>query len=98
MCKAWVLVDTDMLSVKQEYMPPHTAEVFHFHQIAQQFFFILKGTATIEVQGALHVVMVGNGFHVLPREIHRITNHSGESLEFFVSSQPSANYDRHNIS
>ncbi|HEX5023761.1 MAG TPA: cupin domain-containing protein [Agriterribacter sp.] len=96
-CKAWVLVDTEMLSVKQEYMPPHTAEVFHYHQMAQQFFFIIKGTATMEVEGEVHVVMAGKGFHVLPGEIHRIANHSEESLEFFVSSQPSTNNDRYNI-
>ncbi len=45
-CESWVLVDTEGLSVKQETMPGGMKENLHFHVNAQQFFFILKGTAT----------------------------------------------------
>jgi hypothetical protein len=37
------------LSVKQERMPAGTSEALHYHEHAQQFFFILKGTATFEI-------------------------------------------------
>ena len=49
-CDGWVLADTETLSVKQELMPMHTAESLHYHKKAQQFFFILKGIATFEVE------------------------------------------------
>ena len=44
-CDGWVLVDTEQLSVKQERMPQQTFETLHYHEKAQQFFFILKGIA-----------------------------------------------------
>ena len=47
---AWAFVDSDELSVKQELMPKQTAESLHYHKKAQQFFFILKGIATFEVE------------------------------------------------
>jgi mannose-6-phosphate isomerase-like protein (cupin superfamily) len=50
-CDGWNLVDTPELSVKQERMPPHTAEAEHYHRVARQFFFILEGTAVFELTG-----------------------------------------------
>ena len=41
-CHGWNFVDTDALSVKQELMPPDTAEQLHYHEKATQLFFILK--------------------------------------------------------
>ena len=48
---SWVLADTIGLSVKQESMPTLTREKLHFHANAQQFFFILKGSATFYLGG-----------------------------------------------
>jgi mannose-6-phosphate isomerase-like protein (cupin superfamily) len=50
-CDGWNLVDQPGLSVKQERMPPYTAEAEHFHRHARQFFFILSGTAIFELTG-----------------------------------------------
>jgi len=48
-CDGWVLVDTPGLSVKQERMPQQTAETLHYHTVAQQFLYMLKGIAVIKV-------------------------------------------------
>jgi mannose-6-phosphate isomerase-like protein (cupin superfamily) len=95
-CDGWVFVDTDELSVKQERMPQHTAEALHYHEKAQQFFFILKGIATFEVEGKESIVKTSEGFHINPGIKHRILNNSNEDLEFILSSQPSTNQDRFN--
>ena len=50
-CDGWNLVDQPELSVKQERMPPHTAEAEHFHRQSRQFFFILSGTAVFVCTG-----------------------------------------------
>ncbi|HTI93576.1 MAG TPA: cupin domain-containing protein [Puia sp.] len=50
-CDGWNFVDQPDLSVKMERMPPHTAEESHYHELARQFFFILKGTAVFEFSG-----------------------------------------------
>ena len=39
-CHGWTFIDTDGLSVKQELMPPDTAEQLHYHEKATQVFFI----------------------------------------------------------
>jgi len=95
-CDGWILVDTTELSVKQERMPAFTAETLHYHQHAQQFFFILKGTAVFEVEGMVYTVATGQGFHIAAGKKHRIVNKSGEDLEFMLSSQPATSADRIN--
>ena len=95
-CDGWVFVDTDELSIKQERMPQQTVETLHYHEKAQQFFFILKGIATFEVEGKLFTVKANEGFYIYPGTKRRIANNSNEELEFILSSQPSTNEDRFN--
>ncbi|MFT3703976.1 MAG: cupin domain-containing protein [Agriterribacter sp.] len=97
-CNGWVLVDTESLSVKQEQMPPGAAENFHYHQLAQQFFYIVSGTASFEVDNNQYTVRRGEGFYINAGAVHRIANRAEEPLEFILSSQPSTNNDRYNIS
>jgi mannose-6-phosphate isomerase-like protein (cupin superfamily) len=59
-CDSWVLADTDGLSVKQESMLSGTREKLHFHANAQQFFFILKGTATFYLNDKKEIVSKRN--------------------------------------
>jgi len=96
-CDGWVLVDTENLSVKQERMAGHTSEVLHYHEKAQQFFFILQGIATFEVEEKSFTVRAGEGFHIEAGKKHRIINNTAEDIEFILSSQPSTNSDRFNI-
>jgi mannose-6-phosphate isomerase-like protein (cupin superfamily) len=96
-CDGWVLVNTENLSVKQERMPPQTSEALHYHEKAQQFFFILKGIAIFEVQEKSFTVPAGEGFYIEALKKHRIINNTAEDLEFILSSQPSTNNDRYNI-
>lgn len=95
-CDGWVLVDTEALSVKQERMAAQTSEALHYHAKSQQFFFILKGTATFEVEDKTVTVGEGEGFHIQAGNKHRILNNTNEDLEFILSSQPSINNDRFN--
>lgn len=96
-CDSWVLVDTENLSVKQERISSQTSETLHYHEKAQQFFFILKGVATFEVEEKSFTVHAGEGFHIEVMKKHRIINNTAEDIEFILSSQPSTNNDRFNI-
>ena len=83
-CDGWHLVQEPDLSVIEERMPPSASEVCHFHRKAQQFFFILSGPATMEIQGV-----------AIPRsKRHRFRNHSEEPVRFLVISQPPNHDDR----
>lgn len=94
----WHLVKTSSLSVIQEIMPAGSSEKRHYHEHAQQFFYILKGTATFEVEGETYEISQGQGFHILPKRTHRILNLLNEPLEFIVTSEPKSHGDRIELS
>lgn len=96
-CDSWVLADTKDLSVKQESMPQGTREARHFHSEAQQFFFILKGTATFYVDDKLEILAAQSGIHISAKTRHYIANEGSTELSFLVISQPAINSDRTNV-
>ncbi|HEX8141345.1 MAG TPA: cupin domain-containing protein [Pyrinomonadaceae bacterium] len=93
-CDGWHLVKSAALSVIQERMPPGASEVRHFHRASRQFFFILSGTATLEVGGRVEVLRAHEGVEVAPGAPHRIRNESKSDVEFLVVSQPASHGDR----
>src|SRR6059058_1991559 len=95
-CDGWNLVDEDSLSVKQERMASGTKEVKHFHQAAQQFFYILKGRATFEVEHCIIEISEGEGLYIEAGKKHRVMNSGEEDLEFILCSHPSTKNDRIN--
>lgn len=96
-CNSWVLADTSGLSVKQESMPSGTKEKLHFHTNAQQFFFILKGSATFYLDENKIIVVEQKGILIHPKTKHYVANEATERLEFLVISQPTTNNDRTTI-
>ena len=50
-CDGWHLLNRDDMSVIQERMPARTFEKMHYHKLSRQFFFVLDGTATMDVDG-----------------------------------------------
>lgn len=96
-CDGWHLVKTDSLSVIEELMPPNTQETLHYHKKAQQFFRILKGIASFEIDGKVIELKSGEGINILPNTNHLIRNNQSENLEFLVISQPSTRGDRYEV-
>lgn len=96
-CTAAVLADSPSLSVKQETIPPGSGEQLHLHHQASQFFYILKGTATFEIDEAYFEVPEKKGIAIQAGQKHRIYNARVELLEFIVYSQPSTEKDRVNL-
>lgn len=93
-CDSWVLNDTTNLSVKLESMPAGTKESLHYHEKAQQFFFILKGIATFYLDEQSYILTAQQGIRVQPGQQHFIVNETTDILEFLVISEPSTNNDR----
>ena len=96
-CDSWILADAEGLSIKQEHMPPGTKEKLHYHAFAQQFFFILQGTATFYLDTKQAIVTAQQGLLIKPNTQHYIANETQEALEFLVISQPPTDKDRINI-
>ncbi len=96
-CDSWVLADTQGLSIKQESMPSNTREQWHFHTNAQQFFYVLKGTATFYLEENKIAITEQKGILIHPKAKHFIANEASEQLDFLVISQPTTNNDRTTI-
>jgi mannose-6-phosphate isomerase-like protein (cupin superfamily) len=96
-CDSWVLADTFGLSVKQENMPSSTREKLHFHNNAQQFFYILKGSATFYLNDVKTIVTEQKGILIEPKNKHYIANETNEQLEFICIFHPTTNNDRTTI-
>ena len=93
-CDGWHLVKSQDLSIIHERMPAHTSEVRHYHQHARQFFYVLSGVATIEVDGKEITLKPHEGIEVPPLVPHQMFNKSNNEVEFLVTSQPTSKGDR----
>ena len=93
-CDGWHLVKHAELSVIHERMPPGASEVRHVHAQARQFFFVLCGTATLEIAGRREILRVHEGVEVPPLVPHQMFNESEQEVEFLVISQPASHGDR----
>ena len=96
-CDGWHFVKTDSLSVIKEKMPPGTKETLHYHNKAQQFFYILNGIATFEINGFVCNIEQNKGICIKPGMKHRISNNNNTDLDFIVVSEPKSHGDRVNI-
>ena len=93
-CDGWHLAASPNLSVIQERVPTGSSEVRHRHRKAEQFFYVLNGIATLEVDGAIHVLKSKEGFHVPAGVPHTLSNQHQPILEFLVVSTPPSHGDR----
>jgi mannose-6-phosphate isomerase-like protein (cupin superfamily) len=93
-CDGWHLVKTPELSIIEERMPPGTSEARHSHVHARQFFFVLEGELTLEVEGHTFVLQTGEGLEVSPAQRHQAMNRSAAPVQILVTSQPPSHGDR----
>lgn len=75
-------------------MPPGASEVRHHHMFARQFFFVLEGELTMEIERQDFVIKAGEGVEVSPGQAHQAINRSGAPVRFVVTSQPPSHGDR----
>ena len=94
-CQGWQLVRAQNLSVIEERMPPGTREIRHWHARARQFFYVLSGTLTIEVEGVTHHLAARTGIELPQGMAHQAINETTDDVEFLVISEPPTRGDRH---
>ena len=93
-CDGWRLLARPELSVIHERMPAGTAETRHRHERARQLFFVLSGTATLEINGVREQIGPQQSLEVPPGIPHQIFNQTDAAIEFLVISQPTTQGDR----
>jgi mannose-6-phosphate isomerase-like protein (cupin superfamily) len=95
-CDGWHLLRTPQLSIIEELMPPGTSEVLHFHVHSRQFFYVLEGELTLDVEQQSFVLQIGEGLEVSPGQAHQAFNRSANPARILVTSQPPSHGDRAN--
>jgi mannose-6-phosphate isomerase-like protein (cupin superfamily)/ribosomal protein S18 acetylase RimI-like enzyme len=93
-CDGWRLLSGPDLAVIEERVPPGRGEVRHVHARARQFFYVISGTATLEIDGEVVTFTAGQGVHVPPGLPHRFSNESSDDVVFLVVSSPATTGDR----
>ena len=93
-CDGWLLCHNEKLSVIEEVVPPGSYEERHYHQNSEQFFYVLSGVATIELDGIVHLVSANNGLHIPSKSPHKLSNEGHENLCFIVVSTPPSHEDK----
>ena len=97
-CDGWHLLRGHELSVIQERMPSGTSEVKHYHSRARQFFFVITGTLSVQIDGQTHVISREHGLEIPPKLPHRVFNESDADTIFLLISVPPAKGDRIEVS
>ncbi|MBB4123641.1 cupin domain-containing protein [Martelella radicis] len=94
-CSGWRLLDLEHLQVRQETMPPSTAEEAHVHRGAHQFLYVLDGQMTILTPIGVTLIGSGQGIHIPAGQPHWVRNDDVSDLIFLLSSSPSTSGDRY---
>lgn len=95
-CDGWALLPREDLLVIQERMPAGASEARHFHSRARQFFYVLSGELTMELEGTRHLVPAFHGIEIAPLARHQAINASEQEVNFVVVSSPTTRSDRTN--
>ncbi len=93
-CDGWHLAKSKNLSVIQERVPFNCTEIRHYHERAEQFFYILSGVASFELDGVNYQISAHQGLHVPAHKAHQLSNQHEQDLVFIVVSTPPSHGDR----
>ncbi len=93
-CDGWHLLKSPDLSVIQEKVPPKAGEIAHYHQHAEQFFYVLSGQMSLFTETAEIKLEAGQGLHIPAGMAHQMKNLGDKVVEFMVISRPHAQGDR----
>jgi mannose-6-phosphate isomerase-like protein (cupin superfamily) len=80
-------------------MPPDTSELLHKHSRVHQFYFVLDGEATVDLDHdrRSESLNAGEALVIEAMTPHRISNRSSAALEFLVISSSPPRHDRENL-
>jgi mannose-6-phosphate isomerase-like protein (cupin superfamily) len=75
-------------SVAHIVIPPGRSSLAHFHKIAEETYYILRGSALMVVEEKQFPVSPGQVVLIMPGELHRIFNTGDQDLEFLAVCAP----------
>jgi mannose-6-phosphate isomerase-like protein (cupin superfamily) len=69
----------------------------HYHGKARQYFRVLSGVLSMEMDGNVFTVNPGEGIEIAPNIPHQAFNNGDGDCVFLVISAPSTKGDRHDV-
>lgn len=75
-------------SLAEAVLPPGAATKRHWHNTSEEFYFILQGTGTMEIDGAKQQVEVGDAILIPNGHWHQIIADSHSELRFLCCCAP----------
>ena len=78
-------------SLAEARVPAGGATQRHYHKAAEEFYFILEGRGTVEIDGTSRAVGPGDAILIPPRAWHTIV--ADEALRFLVCCAPPYSHD-----
>ena len=90
----WYLLRSPDIHVIEEEMPPAAKETPHYHTRSRQFFYVLHGELTMEIEHHDFLLQQGEGIEIAPGQRHQAMNRSQTALRLLVVSQPPSHGDR----
>jgi mannose-6-phosphate isomerase-like protein (cupin superfamily) len=96
-CDGWYLVNRQDMLVIHEKMPAGTSEKRHFHSVSRQFFFVLDGVLSMELEGKMHNIKALQGLEIPPGSKQQARNDTEFPVEFIVISHPTTRGDRSDL-
>ena len=96
-CDGWYLVNRQDMLVIHEKMAPCTSEQRHFHSVSRQFFYVLNGVLSMELEGEMHNIKALQGLEIPPGSKHQAINNTEFPVEFIVISHPTTRGDRSDL-
>ena len=75
-------------SLAEATVPEGTATERHYHKKSEEFYFILEGSGTMEIDGESKPIDVGDAILIPPGAWHQITAESNSALKFLCCCAP----------
>jgi len=69
-------------------IPPKCSSRLHYHPVAEETYYILKGKARMRVGDEMYLLVPGDAVLIRPPERHQIFTEGDENLEFIVVCAP----------
>jgi mannose-6-phosphate isomerase-like protein (cupin superfamily) len=79
---------TDAQSLAEATLEPGQATVRHYHGVAEEIYFVLKGSGAMEVDGDTRQVRPGDAILIPARAWHTLENNGNSELIILCSCAP----------
>ena len=76
-------------SLAEARLPPGASTTRHFHPLTEEIYYLLEGTALMEIDGERRTVGPGDAIAIPPGQAHQITNTGEVLLRFLCCCAPS---------